>query len=320
MVSGSSDELLRAVRSVLRTRAAAPHLPSAADPYLLIADAPLLEMGLSTFISVPSARRIDCPVGSWSQGPIPERRSNPRRIHCLCSSARAPQPSSSNGVPPTWPTSPQRLPGSPTSCGWRPPRRRWPSQSPVRPADSSRRACGAGWRSRRTASSSRSIHVQRAARSPHDSRPRTHGSSLRRSSDRRGDLRQSRDGLWLLERRIRTGASVWIFDDAPLAQVDEVGAEALTITLRALLRRRPADTRSPSRERETVEGHGTGRFGETLLAVARANGRIAPAARALGVHRNTVLYRLRAVRAQGGPDPRLPEDALRILQEARPER
>ena len=47
--------------------------------------------------------------------------------------------------------------------------------------------------------------------------------------------------------------------------------------------------------------------------MARANGRIAPAARALGVHRNTVLYRLRAVRAQGGPDPRLPEDALRIL-------
>ena len=140
------------------------------------------------------------------------------------------------------------------------------------------------------------------------------------SADRRGDLRQKRDGLWLLERRIRTGASVWIFDDAPLAQVDEVGAEALTITLRALLRRRPADTRSPSRERETVEGHGTGRFGETLLAVARANGRIAPAARALGVHRNTVLYRLRAVRAQGGPDPRLPEDALRILSEARPKR
>nr|MBA3688270.1 helix-turn-helix domain-containing protein [Chloroflexota bacterium] len=54
----------------------------------------------------------------------------------------------------------------------------------------------------------------------------------------------------------------------------------------------------------------------TLLAVARSNGRIAPAARALGVHRNTVLYRLRTARAERGLDPRRPEDALRILSDA----
>jgi DNA-binding PucR family transcriptional regulator len=40
---------------------------------------------------------------------------------------------------------------------------------------------------------------------------------------------------------------------------------------------------------------------------------VAPAARALGVHRNTVLYRLRRARAETGLDPRRPEDALRIL-------
>jgi DNA-binding PucR family transcriptional regulator len=56
---------------------------------------------------------------------------------------------------------------------------------------------------------------------------------------------------------------------------------------------------------------------ETLLAVARANGRIAPAARALGVHRNTVLYRLKIARAERGIDPRRPEDALRLLEEER---
>ena len=50
--------------------------------------------------------------------------------------------------------------------------------------------------------------------------------------------------------------------------------------------------------------------------MARSNGRIAPAARALGVHRNTVLYRLRAASAERGLDPRRPEDALRILAEA----
>ena len=58
------------------------------------------------------------------------------------------------------------------------------------------------------------------------------------------------------------------------------------------------------------------RFTATLLAVARSNGRIAPAARALGVHRNTVLYRLRAASAERGVDPRRPEDALRILADA----
>ena len=53
---------------------------------------------------------------------------------------------------------------------------------------------------------------------------------------------------------------------------------------------------------------------DTLLAVARANGRIAPAARARGVHRNTVLYRLRRAEAELGIDPRRPEDALRLLR------
>ena len=53
---------------------------------------------------------------------------------------------------------------------------------------------------------------------------------------------------------------------------------------------------------------------DTLLAVARANGRIAPAARALGVHRNTVLYRLRRAAVELGVDPRKPDDALRLLR------
>ncbi|MGH2456536.1 MAG: helix-turn-helix domain-containing protein [Candidatus Limnocylindria bacterium] len=40
---------------------------------------------------------------------------------------------------------------------------------------------------------------------------------------------------------------------------------------------------------------------------------MATAARGLGVHRNTVLYRLRRARDELGLDPRRPEDALRIL-------
>lgn len=48
--------------------------------------------------------------------------------------------------------------------------------------------------------------------------------------------------------------------------------------------------------------------------MARANGRIAPAARALGVHRNTVLYRLRRAKLERDIDPRRPADALRLLR------
>jgi DNA-binding PucR family transcriptional regulator len=54
---------------------------------------------------------------------------------------------------------------------------------------------------------------------------------------------------------------------------------------------------------------------DTLLAVARANGRVAPAARSLGVHRNTVLYRLRRASAELGLDPRRADDALRLLDD-----
>ena len=128
-----------------------------------------------------------------------------------------------------------------------------------------------------------------------------------------GGPRRPRDGLWLLEHRIRSGASVWLFDDMPFARVDEVAAEALGITLRALLRRAPPppSTPAPPGPREPSDA-----WSATLLAVARTNGRIAPAARALGVHRNTVLYRLRAARAALGIDPRRPEDALRILRES----
>ena len=127
--------------------------------------------------------------------------------------------------------------------------------------------------------------------------------------------RRTRDGLWLLERRVRAGAAVWLFDDLPFARVDEVAADALGMTLRALLRRAATQRPTAPAARAAV-APSQDRISATLLAVARSNGRIAPAARALGVHSNTVLYRLRAARAEHGLDPRRPEDALRILAEA----
>ena len=130
----------------------------------------------------------------------------------------------------------------------------------------------------------------------------------------RTEARRTRDGLWVLERAVGPSSTAWLFDDLPFARVDGVALDALAVTLRALLRR-PA---APSRRRgEPARPPSSGDpLRDTLLAVARANGRVAPAARALGVHRNTVLYRLRRASAELGIDPRRPDDALRLLQEA----
>jgi hypothetical protein len=149
-------------------------------------------------------------------------------------------------------------------------------------------------------------------------------------SARAAASRRLREGLWIHEQRIRPGAAVWLFDDLPLARVDEVAAESLAVTLRALLRRppeRPARPEprlagpspragSPTRAPAAARDPASARIDATLLAVARANGRVSPAARSLGVHRNTVLYRLRLARDRQGIDPRRPEDAIRLLREA----
>jgi PucR-like helix-turn-helix protein len=143
----------------------------------------------------------------------------------------------------------------------------------------------------------------------------THARLLGERSAAGSASRRTRDGLWVLERSVRDGASAWLFDDLPPARIDEAGLEALAVTLRALLRRRapePPQARGMPRMPPSTGDP----LRDTLLAVARANGRIAPAARALGVHRNTVLYRLRRADAELGIDPRRPDDALRLLRES----
>jgi DNA-binding PucR family transcriptional regulator len=116
-------------------------------------------------------------------------------------------------------------------------------------------------------------------------------------------------------RPVGPDATAWLFDDLPFARIDEVALEALATTLRAL-RRRQAPGPARSRHEPALPPSSGDPLRDTLLAVARANGRIAPAARALGVHRNTVLYRLRRASAELGIDPRRPDDALRLLRQA----
>ena len=140
-----------------------------------------------------------------------------------------------------------------------------------------------------------------------------HARMLASGPARRPGTRQSRDGLWLHEAPVRPGASVWLFDDLPFAAVDLAAAAALTTTLRALLRRAPGSPRQrdPADRQPPATGDP---LTDTLLAVARANGRVATAARALGVHRNTVLYRLRRAKLERDVDPRRPADAIRLLR------
>jgi hypothetical protein len=161
----------------------------------------------------------------------------------------------------------------------------------------------------------RALHPRDAGRALAARFAALHSRLLSAGGSRREAGRQSREGLWLVERRIGPGASAWLFDDLPLAAVDEVAVEALSATARALLRRPAAasDRPAPAPIATSQPVAANDPLQATLLAVARANGRVAPAARALGVHRNTVLYRLRRAAAERGLDPRRPEDALRIL-------
>lgn len=176
----------------------------------------------------------------------------------------------------------------------------------------------------------RSLHPREAGRALAARFAALHGRLLHaRSSAPAGASRRAREGLHILERPIRPGASVWLFDDLPFAAVDDVAADAAAITLRALLRRpvppeRPlaassrasAPIGSPPAGGSPAAARSADPVSVTLVAVARHNGRIAPAARELGIHRNTVLYRLRRASIERGLDPRRPEDALRILREA----
>ena len=144
----------------------------------------------------------------------------------------------------------------------------------------------------------------------------THARLLETRASRPQAARRTRDGLWILERPVGPHASAWLFDDLPFAAIDEVALEALATTLRALLRR-PASAPVGPRAGPRLPPSTGDSMRDTLLAVARANGRVAPAARSLGVHRNTVLYRLRRASAELGIDPRRPEDAIRLLEDGR---
>jgi PucR C-terminal helix-turn-helix domain len=331
LASGDPQRLGAAVRGVLRTRATPPHLPPPVEARLLVADAAVLGGrsldGLVSALAEADLRPMAVILAGLPAALHLERAGDPlpiiassRAIGTFADLAERYIDHADDEL--------ARVTGEVRLAA---------AEAAVADPDPGAPAGLVAARLRRGLAVSadgelRALHARPAGRTLAARFAAAHARLLA-TSPGRSAARRTNDGLWVLERRIRPGASVWLFDDLPFARIDEVAAEALTITLRALLRRpaavaapRPSSRLEPRRPApvSAAAGHAPGpppipgeeALRVTLLAVARANGRVAPAARALGVHRNTVLYRLRRARAELGVDPRRPEDALRLLRES----
>jgi hypothetical protein len=318
LVSGSARAMGRPVRSVERTRAVAPHLPQADDGVLLLVDAAV--------VPVPSVDALLNSLGDAQLVPVAiilaGARSTPDAADALTPVLVSEQsPAALAGAAGEYladePAALERLSGAlRLACA---------EASLSDPQLATPAGLVAARVGRGVAISVdgelRALHPRAAGRALAARFAALHARLLGEATQGRRDPgRQAREGLWLLERRIRPGAAAWLFDDLPFAAVDEVAADALTATARALLRRPPQVVvraepleAAPAGERQITSASDP--LQDTLVAVARSNGRVAPAARLLGVHRNTVLYRLRRARDERGIDPRRPQDALRILSE-----
>ena len=315
LVSGGLARLRAPARGVLRSRTAAPHLPPVVDGELLVVDESLIRgRPLDALLATLESADLH-PVGLVVAGLVAVQRFEPAEgsLPILASSRSVAQLSEAFAA--YLRDEPGHLARLTSEL------RLAAAEAALADPDPAAPAGLVAARMRRGVAvvadgEMRALHPRPAGRALAARFAATHARLLSGGAHSESS-RRTRDGLWLLERRVRAGAAVWLFDDLPFARVDEVAADALGMTLRALLRRTPTP-RPAARPASRAAGRAPAedRISATLLAVARSNGRIAPAARALGVHRNTVLYRLRAARAEQGLDPRRPEDALRILTDA----
>ena len=310
LASGSVELLGRPARGVERTRAAPPHLPPLEPGQLLVADAGVLGEGLDVLLAALGEAELD-PAALWvvgEQTSTLERAGSPLPV--LAGEGRSARLADSLAA--YLERGPEHLSRVATDI------RLAGAEAALADPQAGAPAGVLATRLRRGVAVTADGAL--AALNPRPAgtalATRFAAAQARLLADRSTPAvqpRLTRDGLWILERPIGPAASAWLFDDLPFAAVDEVALESLAVTLRALFRR-PTDTRRDARTPPRLPPSTGDPMRDTLLAVARANGRIAPAARALGVHRNTVLYRLRRASSELGIDPRRPEDALRLLR------
>jgi len=312
LVSGSVDHLSRPVRGIQRTRAAPPHLPDSADGAVLVADAAILDQGsLDHLVAALGEAALD-PAAVWLASSRP-------LSHLEAAGANLPILLGLGSVPTVAAAAERHLDEEPEQlAAFLVDLRLAGAEAALVDPQPSAPAGVVATRLRRGVAVTvdgalRALNPRPAGRALATRFAATHARLLSERSEAGSAARRTRDGLWVLERPIGDGASAWLFDDLPPARIDGIGLDALAITLRALLRRRAAEPAESRRMPKALPSTGDP-LRDTLLAVARANGRIAPAARFLGVHRNTVLYRLRRAEAELGIDPRRSEDALRLLR------
>ena len=312
LASGSIDALSRAVRGVARTRAAPPFLPAFADGQILVADPAVLPPRVDELVAALAEGEL-APSAIWIAGGTP-RDLEPARDPLPVLAGEMAAPAVEAALAAVIEDEQGRLASVVGEVRLAGAEAALADPQPGAPAGvlatRLRRGVAVTVDGSLAALNPRPAGTALATRFA-----ALHARLLAERSTSPGIARRTRDGLWILERSVgpNSTGTAWLFDDLPFARVDEVGLDALAVTLRALLRR-PTE---PMRQRrvERMPPSTGDPMRDTLLAVARANGRITPAARALGVHRNTVLYRLRQAAAEHGIDPRRPEDAIRLLRE-----
>lgn len=316
LASGSADRLGRPVRGVVRTRAAPPHLPELADGQLLVVDATILpDATLDAFLAGIAEAGLD-PAAIWIAAAI-DRSFDPAAsaLPVLAGERSAADVE-------------QRAAGHlererDDLASFAAALRLAAAEAALADPQVAAPAGIVAARLRRgiavdVGGTLVSVNPRPAGRALATRFAATHARFQAPGASREAPARRTSEGLWIRGRSIDsagTAATAWLFDDLAFARVDEAGLDALATTLRALLRRGPVGPPEARSTRRLPPSTGDP-LHDTLLAVARANGRIAPAARALGVHRNTVLYRLRRAASELGIDPRRSDDAMRILRAA----
>lgn len=313
LVSGSVAHLARPVRGIGRTRAAPPHLPMLSDGDLLVADAAMVAAGTLDSLVAALHETGAAPVAVWVVS-----REAPRFDPA---GADLPILLGAGSVASLAAAAERHLDAEVTQLrAFASGLRLAGAEAALADPQPSAPAGLVAARLRRGIAVTvdgelQALHPRPSGRALATRFAAAHARLLANRTETTSRVRRTRDGLWVLERTIGPGASAWLFDDLPPARIDEVALEALAVTLRALLRRRAVEP-AGSRRMPKVPPSTGDPLHDTLLAVARANGRIAPAARSLGVHRNTVLYRLRRAESELGIDPRRPDDALRLMRAA----
>lgn len=316
LVSGSLQALSHPVRAVQRTRTAIPHLPEPAEGALLVVDVGSLHVAsvpeLGSSLREAGLAPVAVILAGFASGPAPEAADDALPVLLSSRPAAALATETVDYLADEPAALERRLLELRLACA----EAALAAPELATPAGLVAARIGRGV-AVSVEGELRALHPRGAGRALAARFAAMHARLLGGAgAGRREVSRQQREGLYLVERSIRPRAAVWLFDDLPLAAIDEVAADALSVTARALLRR-PAEPAPVARARRAPPAEPTSDpLDATLLAVARSNGRVSPAARLLGVHRNTVLYRLRRARDERGLDPRRPQDALRILAAA----